>query len=68
MALIANGNVLTSRNRWQERLGLIPPKKVTPAMLRGKELEPVARKCFIEETGIENIDVPDWPGRRAVRQ
>jgi len=38
---------------WQEKLGLIPPKKETPAMTRGKELEPIAREMFRRETGLE---------------
>lgn len=37
---------------WQEKLGLVDPEPINEAMLRGQELEPVAREIFIKETGI----------------
>lgn len=43
---------------WQEKTALaLKEKKMTPAMKRGKELEPMARQKFIEKTGIEVVDV-----------
>jgi putative phage-type endonuclease len=38
---------------WQRKLGLIPEQEETPAMTRGKELEPIAREMFCRETGLE---------------
>lgn len=42
--------------RWQQKIGLLPPQEETEAMRRGKELEPVAREEFYNQTGIQT-----WP-------
>lgn len=42
---------------WQERVGIVPPQKETPAMRRGKELEPVARDKFIQDTSINMVPI-----------
>ena len=41
----------------QEKLGLVEPRPVTSAMRRGSELEPIARRCYEEQTG--NMMAPD---------
>lgn len=49
---------------WQQKLGLIPPDKITDKMLEGQELEPEARKfysfisCTIEPLVVINNDFP----------
>lgn len=43
----------TAHKRWQEKLGLIDPQEVNPYMKRGIELEPRARACFEQMTGIK---------------
>lgn len=37
---------------WQRKLGLIPAQEMNFAMQRGHDLEPIARKKFIDATGI----------------
>lgn len=57
-------SVLTGHNPWQTSLdlwndmqGISPPKESNPAMKRGTELEPVARKLFEEQSGLEFIPI-----------
>ena len=38
---------------WKEKLDIVAAPTANERMLRGQELEPVARQLFIEETGID---------------
>ncbi len=38
---------------WEEKLGIRKPQEMTLRMLRGKNLEPIARQLLIEETSID---------------
>lgn len=40
---------------WQRKIGLIPEQKSNPAMVRGQKDEPIARKLFIKEYGINMV-------------
>lgn len=52
-AVIMRSNKYTNpRVLWEEKMDLIPPKTTNEHMERGRQLEPVARKLFIQQTGI----------------
>ena len=56
-AILNSSEYETPFQRWQRKLGLSPEQEETPAMRRGKELEPIARKKFCEGWGIHMIPV-----------
>lgn len=42
----------TPLSLWQRRLGKVPPKEMSVAMMRGHELEPIARALLSRRTGM----------------
>ncbi len=57
-AIIMNKNPWRSiLELWNDKMGNSPPLEENDAMRRGKELEPVARKLFIEDVEIDMIPV-----------
>lgn len=51
--LLGHSPYTTPYKGWQRKTGQIPEQAVTPAMIRGQNDEPEARRLFIEEYGIE---------------
>ena len=50
--ILRSNKYITPVTLWEEKMDIIPQRPINEHMERGRLLEPIARKLFIEQTGI----------------